>query len=155
MNTMKDQFAEMEKIPDLFAAVIQGASETILSKRPDAKNWSAKEIICHVRDTEEFFLNRLQMILAFDEPKFSPADAERWVAERQYMRNDAGEAIVAFRQRRKEILQFLKEVKPEQWERACIHAVRGRMTFRDYVNLLAGHDKIHLEQVKRALAGQP
>ena len=155
METLKDTFAEMEKAPDLFAAAIQGASEAALSQRPDAKNWSAKEIICHVRDTEEFFLNRLQMILTFDEPKFSLADAGRWVVERQYLRNDAGEAIAAFRQRRQETLQFVKEIKPEQWERACIHAVRGRMTFRDYVNLLAGHDKIHLEQVKRAFAGQP
>jgi uncharacterized damage-inducible protein DinB len=155
VETLKDTFAEMEKAPDLFAAAIQGASEAALSQRPDAKNWSAKEIICHVRDTEEFFLNRLQMILTFDEPKFSLADAGRWVVERQYLRNDAGEAIAAFRQRRQETLQFVKEIKPEQWERACIHAVRGRMTFRDYVNLLAGHDKIHLEQVKRALAGQP
>jgi len=155
VETLKDTFAEMEKAPDLFAAAIQGAPEAALSQRPDAKNWSAKEIICHVRDTEEFFLNRLQMILTFDEPKFSLADAGRWVVERQYLRNDAGEAISAFRRRRQETLQFVKEIIPEQWDRACIHKVRGRMTLRDYLQLLAGHDKIHLEQVKRALAGQP
>jgi uncharacterized damage-inducible protein DinB len=96
METLKNTMAEMEKAADLFAAAIQGASEAALSKRPDAKNWSAKEIICHVRDTEEFFLNRFQMILSFPEPQFSLADAERWVMERQYLRNDAGEAISAF-----------------------------------------------------------
>jgi uncharacterized damage-inducible protein DinB len=155
METLKNTMAEMEKTADLFAAAIQGASEAALSKRPDAKNWSAKEIICHVRDTEEFFLNRFQMILSFDEPKFSLADAERWVVERQYLRNDVGEAISAFRQRRQETLQFMKEISPGQWGRACIHKVRGRMTLRDYCELLAGHDKVHLDQVKRALAGQP
>jgi hypothetical protein len=29
------------------------------------------------------------------------------------------------------------------------------MTLRDYFQLLAGHDNVHLDQVKRALAGQP
>lgn len=155
MEALKDTIFEMEKTMDLFAAAIQGASEAALSKRPDTKNWSAKEIICHVRDTEEFFLNRFQMILSFPEPQFSLADAERWVAERQYLRNDAGEAISAFGKRRQETLQFINQIKPEEWERTCIHKVRGRMTLRDYFHLLASHDKVHLEQVKRALAGQP
>ena len=155
MESLKEAFIEMAKTPDEFIAAIQGASEAALPKRPDEKNWSAKEIICHVRDTEEFFLDRFQMILSFDEPIFSPADAERWAAERQYLRNDAGEALSAFRRRRQETLQFLKGLTAGQWERSCIHKIRGRMTLRDYFNLLRGHDKIHLDQVKRALAGKP
>jgi uncharacterized damage-inducible protein DinB len=155
METLKNTMAEMEKMADLFGAAIQSATEAALCKRPDAKNWSAKEIICHVRDTEEFFLNRFQMILSFPEPQFSLADAERWVMERQYLRNDAGEAISAFDKRRQETLQFVKQITLEEWERTCIHKVRGRMTLRDYFQLLANHDKVHLDQVKRALAGQP
>jgi hypothetical protein len=29
------------------------------------------------------------------------------------------------------------------------------MTVKDYVGLMAAHDNIHLEQLKRALVGQP
>jgi hypothetical protein len=32
---------------------IKGQSDGVLSRRPDAKNWAAKEIVCHLRDTEE------------------------------------------------------------------------------------------------------
>ena len=154
MESFEALFAEMERAPDDFRAVIQGVSEAALSRRPDEKNWAAREIICHVRDTEEYFLTRFQMILSLEEPKFSPADAGRWAVERQYLRNDAQEALDAFRQRRRETLSFLRGIEAGQWGRTCLHAVRGRMTMRDYLNLLAGHDKNHLDQIKRALAGK-
>lgn len=154
MEIIENTLAEMERAADDFTETVRGVSEAVLSRRPDEQNWSAKEIICHVRDTEEYFLSRFQMILSFHEPKFSPADAGRWATERQYLRNDVGEALTAFRQRRRETLSFIKEIKPAQWERTCIHAIRGRMTLRDYLNLLAGHDKNHLDQIKRALAGR-
>ena len=113
MESLETTFAEMERAADDFTAAVQGVSEAVLSRRPDEQNWSAKEIICHVRDTEEYFLSRFQMILSFDEPKFSPADAGRWATERQYLRNDVGEALTAFRQRRRETLSFVKEIKPD------------------------------------------
>jgi len=154
MESLEASFAEMERAADDFTAAIQGVSDPALSRRPDEQNWSAKEIICHVRDTEEYFLTRFQMILSFNEPKFSPADSGRWAVERQYLRNDVREALNAFRQRRRETLSFVREIKPDQWERTCFHAIRGRMTLRDYLNLLAGHDKNHLDQIKRALSGK-
>lgn len=155
MESLKETFVEIAKAPDEFTAAIRGATDDLLSKRPDEKNWSAREIACHVRDTEEYFIERFRMILSFDEPVFSPADVQRWAFERQYLRNDAGEALAAFRKRRQDTLEFLKGITPGQWERTCIHKIRGRMTLRDYLNLLAGHDKNHLDQLKRALAGKP
>jgi hypothetical protein len=79
----------------------------------------------------------------------------RIAEERQYLRNYVQEALSAFRKRREETLKFLRGLKPEQWERAGIHATRGRETLRDWVTLMANHDLNHLEQLKRALAGQP
>ena len=31
-------------------AEVEGKSDALLSRRPDARNWSAKEIVCHLRD---------------------------------------------------------------------------------------------------------
>jgi len=147
--------AKMEKTPEEFAVLIRGKDETFLSKRPDGTNWAPKEIICHLRDTDELFMTRFQAMITMDEPKFSPADADRWAEDRQYLRNDAQQALAALRKRRGEVLNFLGGLKPEQWERAGIHATRGRETLRDWVTLMANHDLNHLEQMKRAFAGQP
>ena len=99
-------------------------------------------------------MTRFQTIMAMDEPKFLPIEPDRWAADRQYLRNDATEALAAFRARREEALKYLRGLKPEQWERGGILATRGRMTVTDFVGLMAWHDDNHLDQRKRALAGK-
>ncbi len=155
MASPEEMMAKMEKTPEEFAALIRGKDERFLSNRPDGKNWAPKEIISHLRDTDELFMTRFQAMITMDEPKFSLADVDRWAEDRQYLRNDAQQALAALRRRRGEVLNFLRGLKPEQWERAGIHATRGRETLRDWVTLMANHDLNHLEQMKRALTGQP
>ncbi len=164
----------LERTPDDLAAAIHGHSDADLSRRPDAKNWSAKEVVCHLRDIEELFMVRFQNMLATHEPTFlvlgelppepglwgigdgvGPAiDPDRWAEERQYLRHDTTEALTALRTRRAESLVFLRRLTPEQWQRGSGHVTLGRMTYGDWVALMAGHDDNHLDQLKRALKGQ-
>ncbi len=155
MATLDEQLARMERTVDDYAAVVKNVPDAQLTKRPDPKNWSAKEVVCHVRDTEESFMTRFLSILAMDEPKFLPVEPDRWAVERQYQRNDVQEALAAFKTRREETLRFFRGLKPEQWERGGVHATRGKMTLKDFVELMAWHDDNHLDQLKRALDGKP
>jgi len=154
MATLDEQLARMERTVNDFAAVVKNVSDAQLTKRPDPKNWSAKEVVCHVRDTEESFMMRFLSILAMDDPKFLPVEPDRWAVERQYQRNDVQEALAAFKTRREETLRFFRGLKPDQWERSGVHATRGRMTLKDFVELMAWHDDNHLDQLKRALDGK-
>jgi uncharacterized damage-inducible protein DinB len=155
MATLDEQLARMERTVNDYAAVVKNVSDAQLTKRPDPKNWSAKEVVCHVRDIEESFMMRFLSIMAMDDPKFLPVEPDRWAVDRQYQRNDVQEALAAFKTRREETLRFLRGLKPEQWERGGIHATRGRMTLKDFVELMAWHDDNHLDQLKRALDGKP
>ena len=147
----------MERTPGDLAAAIKGPSEAVLSRRPDPKNWAAKEVVCHLRDTEEVFMARFQLILSMDEPKLLPPApdlADRWAEDRQYLRCDTERALEAFRKRREESLAFLRNLGPSEWQRGGLHAVRGRMTIGDWVALIAWHDDNHLDQLRRALDGR-
>jgi uncharacterized damage-inducible protein DinB len=155
MATLDEQLARMERTVNDYAAVVKNVSDAQLTKRPDPKNWSAKEVVCHVRDIEESFMMRFLSIMAMDDPKFLPVEPDRWAVERQYQRNDVQEALAALKTRREETLRFLHGLKPEQWERGGVHATRGRMTLKDFVELMAWHDDNHLDQLKRALDGKP
>jgi DinB family protein len=155
MATLEEQLARMERTPDDLAAAIQGASEAALSKRPDGRSWCAKEIVCHLRDTEELFLGFFQSMLEMDEPAYSGGEPDRWAEDRQYRRNDAGEALAAFRRRRAESLAFLRHLRPADWNRRGVHPTRGPLTMRDFVGLMAEHDDNHLDQLRRALDGKP
>jgi hypothetical protein len=142
---------------DDLAAAIRDRSEAVLVRRPDAKNWAAKEVICHLRDTEELFRARFDMIASLEEPRFptlNPDVPDRWAEDRQYIRNDAGGALATFRTRREESLAYLRALTPEQWLRGGLHPTRGRMTPGDFVTLIAWHDENHFDQLRRALDGK-
>ena len=154
MTSIEEQMARMARTADEFAAEITGVPDALLSRRPDGRNWSAREVVCHVRDIEESFMARFQAIMLTDEPTFLPVEPDRWAEERQYQRNDAAEALQAFRTRRDESLRFLRGLQPDQWERGGIHATRGPMSIKDFVGLMVWHDDNHLDQLKRALDGK-
>lgn len=80
-----------------------------------------------------------------------PLSPDRWAEERQYLRNDTALALSAFRNRREETLAFLGKLSPVQWQRGSAHVTLGRMTFEDWVALMAAHDDKHLGQLQRAL----
>jgi hypothetical protein len=147
--------ARMMRTPDELAAAIEDHTDAGLSRRPDAKNWAAKEIICHLRDTEEVFFVRFHAIVENDEPKmyFDPRAADRFAEDRQYSRSDGPEALAAFRRKRGETLKFLGTLTADQRQRAGIRGEQ-RITIDDFVSVMAWHDDNHLDQLKRALAGR-
>jgi hypothetical protein len=166
---LEQRRARLARTADDLAAVIHGQAEAVLARRPDATSWAATEVVCHLRDTEEMVLLRLEVIAALDEPMIAatgmgarilaekpdgqPAAPDRWARDRQYLRNDPTEALAAFRRLREGTLAHLAELSPEQWRRGGMHPQRGRLTVEDFVTDMAWHDDNHLDQLRRALAG--
>jgi hypothetical protein len=163
------RLARLAETPDDVAAAIDGANDHALSPRADG--WSAKEIVCHLRDIEELCILRYHLMLVDDDPHVFVAGApppnpgawgiggevpfpmspERWSEERQYLRNDTGQALAAFRRRRREVLAFLHALTPDQWRRGAIHPEHGRVTFEAWLAGVAAHDDNHLAQIATAL----
>jgi DinB superfamily len=149
-----ERLALMERTAHNLAGALHGQAEGVLCRRPDAKNWAAKEIVCHLRDTEEVFMVRVETMLLADEPTFLATDPDRWAEERQYLRNDAAAALAAFRARRQESLDVFRKLATAERQKSCIHRALGRITIDQIVELMAWHDDNHLDQLKRALEGK-
>ena len=154
---LEQRLGRMSRTAEDLAAAIRGQSEAALVRRPDSKNWAANEVICHLRDIEEVYFVRIHAILLNDEPKIyaDPSGAaDRFAEDRQYLRNDAVQALAAFRRRREETLALLRSLTLEQRERGCLHPTRGRITIDAIATMLTWHDDNHLDQLRRALKGK-
>ena len=150
-----ENLARMARTADELAAAIEGRDDDALAGRPDPRSWSAKEIVCHLRDAEEYLMLRVWMALTLGEPALPPGgEQERWVEDRQYARSDAAEALRAFRRRREESLALFRTLAPADWERGGISQARGRVTVADHAAIMAWHDDNHLDQLRRALEGR-
>jgi hypothetical protein len=155
-RTPDERLARLASTPGLVARALESRSERALARRPAPGAWAPVEIVCHLRDTEEAFGDRFAAILSMDEPalpEVGPAD--RWAAERQYLRHDAGLAMTHFRSRRGESLETLLTASPSDWQRGGEHPTRGRLSIDMIVAIMAWHDDTHLEQLTRAAEGRP
>ena len=150
-----ERMARVERTPGELADAVKGASDAVLARRPAPTSWAVTEVICHLRDNEEWFLERMKMVMAMDLPRFVATNPDRWAEERQYLTNDAALALAAFARRRGETLGFLKTLGSDDWARAGVHVdSRGRRTIDEFLSVMAWHDDNHLDQLRRALDGR-
>ena len=151
----EERLARIARMPAELAHAVRGVDVGVLVRRPAPKSWAATEVICHLRDNEEWFLERIKLIVAMDLPQFVAANPDRWAEERQYFTNDAAAALAAFARRRGETLEFLRPLGPGDWTRAGLHVdSRGRRTIDEFLSVIAWHDDNHLDQLRRALDGR-
>ncbi len=119
---------------------------------PDPKEWSATEIICHLRDVEaEVNHPRIRKVLNEENPFIPGQDTDRWAAERAYNRQDGLQALRAFTAARLENLDRLDGLSPIGWERPARHALFGPTNLHELVNIMAAHDRQHLSQMRSVL----
>jgi DinB superfamily len=151
----QERLGRLRRTADDLAVTLRDSVASALTRRPDAKNWAPIEVLCHLRDAEESFLDRLRQIMATDEPHFPSVNPNRVAEEREYLRQDAGEALAAFRRHREGSLAFFGALTETDWSRAG-HQMdsRGRRTLDDFLSVMAWHDENHLAQLARALRGE-
>jgi hypothetical protein len=152
--SLDERLARLERTPTDLARLVRGQTDATLSRRPAPDAWSAKEIVCHLRDVEARFIGWVRAMLAGDGAELSATPpAAEWAAEQQYAREHAGAAWQAFSERRDATLERLRGLDAASWRRAGRHPRRGTLTVDALVALMVWHDETHLDQVKRALEG--
>ena len=151
-----ERLARLERTPSELARLMRGHSDAALSRRPAPDAWSAKEVVCHLRDAEEHLSGWMTLVLTMDDPVLiENGTAARWAEDRQYARHHAGAAWDAFGRLRDVTLALLGGLKPPEWKRGGYHNRRGRMTVDRLLSVMAWHDDNHLDQLQRALRGAP
>src|SRR5467141_4463825 len=108
----EERLTRIARTPSELAAAVRGAGNEVLARRPTPKSWAATEVICHLRDNEEWFLERMKLVVAMDLPRFVATNPDRWAEERQYLTNDGALALAAFTRRRGEAPDFLRKLAP-------------------------------------------
>jgi hypothetical protein len=119
--------------------------------RPAPGKWNAREILCHLADSEIAFGFRFRQTLAEDQHVIQPFDQERWAG--MYGGLSARAALNAFSALREWNLALIGSASPEAMSKPVTHPERGDMTFRVIVETMAGHDINHLAQLERIVAG--
>jgi DinB superfamily len=137
--------------PEALTAALEsiGAEKLTLTYAPC--KWCAAEITCHLADLELIFGFILRQTLTEDNPIIQKFDQDKWAAT--YTGIPASQALSVFTALRQWNLTLIRTALPAAAARPTTHLVLGEMTFQTIVEIMAGHDLNHLDQLHR-IAGQ-
>jgi hypothetical protein len=114
-------------------------------------DWNVVFVVCHLRDLEAAYLQRIHMMLEQDNPTFPANDQRAMAIERNYAGADLRMALAEFEVLRREFIALLRSLSDEQWERRGQHPYFGETTILTQAINNAIHDLDHIEQIARAL----
>jgi len=123
-----------------------------LRTRPAPGEWSVLECIGHVLDGEVVLAGRYRWVLAHDAPELVPYDQDLWVEGLHHNEDDPEQLVSTFEALRAADLDLWRRSSPEARARVGRHRERGPESFEMMFRMLAGHDRVHLDQADRALA---
>ncbi len=120
-----------------------------LREEPDG--WTILEIICHVRDHQEIYFDRVKRMVAEDTPTLATFDRIAMVTERNYAGQNLREVFDNFVQTRQAFIEFVSTLDDAQWDRGGQHPLTGDVTVKTPTLHTVLHDIDHAEQIGRIL----
>src|SRR5207342_3114986 len=100
-------------------------------------------------DADLTYSFRARAILTQEEPALAAYDQDAWAA---LPRPPFAELLDAFSSLRSVNLALIEGIGERDWERAGMHAERGRLSFRVLTETTAGHDIAHHKQLEQTIA---
>lgn len=147
-----DAVAVLRESFELVPRLVAQATPGQLDKSPGPGEWSPREVLNHLADSDLVFGTRIRMIVTQDRPTIVGYDQEAWMARFGAMDADASETVDRWRVLRQANLRMCASLSPEELDRVGLHSERGAESARLNLQLLAGHDRMHLAQFRRALS---
>lgn len=142
-----------QTLAHILADISQAQAQEI---RDGDDGWSVLEIICHLRDYQAIFAERIRRILEEENPAFRLYDEKARLAmavENEYAKQDLRHVLEDYLSTRRRVIERLKPLDDAQWRR------EGRFAADDVVDLTMPvvhtllHDADHTEQIARILRG--
>jgi hypothetical protein len=126
-----------------------------VAERPEPDEWSVLECLGHAADAEIVYAGRYRWTVAHDQPPLIGYDQDLWVERLHHGQADPAELLAVFEALRAANLAMWSRSTAEERVRVGMHAERGPESYDLSFRLIAGHDRFHLAQARRALDALP
>ncbi len=147
-NTLHTLTNIMQTVDDTTAVSVRDPND-------GEKGWTILEILCHLRDFDEFFHGRALLMRDQDHPQLPAYDHEALAHERRYNEQNPADVLADLQQKRARFIAFFQDLSEAEWEGTGVHPERDSFDMTDAVMQVGHHDVIHIEQITRILAERP
>jgi hypothetical protein len=131
---------------------VAGLTPQQLHARPVPGKWSTHEVVCHLADSEIIYADRINRLIAEEDPTVFNADPELFSRHLCYASRDLDTELLVVSTLRLHMAGILRGLRSDQWERTGTHSVDGRITVAELVRRATGHIPHHIRFIaeKRA-----
>jgi hypothetical protein len=144
-----DPSVAQAKTPTALRDIVDQAGDD-LRTRPAPAEWSALEALAHIAQAELVSSARYRWILAHDEPPLVGYDQDLWVDRLRANQDDPAVLLGVFDALRRSNLDLWNRSSDEERARYGLHSERGPESFDLSFRMIAGHDRLHGDQARRA-----
>jgi hypothetical protein len=138
--------------PPRIAALTAGLAPAQLHTPLNHDEWSANDVLAHLRACADVWGNCIVAMIAQDTPTLHAVNPRTWITKTDYLALDFRSSLRAFTTQRAELLAVLEPLPPEGWSRAATVTGAGnvlQLTVLSYAQRLARHERPHVKQVER------
>lgn len=138
--------------PPRLAALTADLTPEQLQTPPAPGQWSANEVLAHLRSCADMWGGCIGAIIAHDHPTLRAVNPRTWINSTDYREQAFPRSLDAFTAQRAELLAVLEALAPEGWARSATVTGAGRpleRTVRFYAQWLAEHERPHVRQIER------
>lgn len=147
----QDPLQVLGRTPSAVLGIVREHGAARLRVRPIEGKWTPLEVLGHLADCEWVYGYRARLILGEDHPPIQVMDQDRWVVAQRHNQRDPHDLAEEFRALRAHNLRLWQGLAPAELERTGLHSERGPESLSLLRTQMAGHDLLHLDQVKRLL----
>jgi hypothetical protein len=142
----------LAETPPRIAALIADLTPAQLHTAPSQGEWSANDVLAHLRSCADVWGDCIEAILAEDRPTIRAVNPRTWIKRTDYREQEFQTSWQTFVRQRAGLMAILEALAPEDWSRAAVVRGAGKPLERTvlfYAQWLARHERTHLKQFKQ------
>jgi hypothetical protein len=146
-----DDPAEVQAIGPSTASALVAEAGPSLRLRPEPREWSVLLCVAHLADAELIMAGRYRWVLAHNRPELVGYNQDLWVDRLHRDDEDPAPLLDQYARLRSGNIELWQRSSAADRARVGLHRERGAESFDLMFRMLAGHDRVHLAQARRAL----
>lgn len=150
--TIEQILTMLAATPSRLAELAEGLAPAQLLASPEPGEWSARDVLAHLRACADMWGKYIVVILNEDRPTFKAVNPTTWIKKTDYREQEFEPSLQAFTAQRTDLLAVLKPLAPDAWSRTATVTGSGKpreRTVYTYAQWLANHERSHIKQVER------
>ena len=140
----------LAETPQRIATFTRDVPASFLQTSPNPGEWSANDVLAHLRSCADVWGGCIERILAEDMPTIRAVNPTTWIKKTDYPEQEFRPSLQFFTAQRSDLLAVLEPLTPEEWTRGATVTGAGKpleRTVYSYAQWLANHERSHMKQI--------